>query len=54
VLLRGLWKGLRPSQPWLVSLVVAALTYRLVPGAWYVAAGAASGLVAAAWWAPRS
>ena len=54
VLLRGLWKGVRPSRPWLVSLVVAALTYRLVPGAWYVAAGAVSGLAASAWWAPRS
>ncbi|NML16054.1 AzlC family ABC transporter permease [Azohydromonas caseinilytica] len=54
VLLRGMWKGLRPCRPWLVSLAVAALTYRLVPGAWYVAAGAVAGLVAAAWWAPRS
>jgi 4-azaleucine resistance transporter AzlC len=54
VLLRGMWKGLRPCLPWLVSLVVAALTYRLVPGTWYVAAGAASGLIAAAWWTPRA
>jgi 4-azaleucine resistance transporter AzlC len=54
VLLRGMWKGLRPCRPWLVSLVVAALTYRLVPGAWYVAAGALAGLVAAAVWAPKS
>jgi predicted branched-subunit amino acid permease len=53
VLLRGLWKGVKPCRPWLVSLVVAALTYRLVPGAWYVGAGAVSGLAAAAWWAPR-
>ena len=35
-------------RPWLVALVVAALTHLLVPGAWYVAAGALSGL-AAAW-----
>ena len=54
VLLRGLWRGVRPCRPWLVSLLVAALTYKVVPGAWYVATGAASGLVAAAWWAPRA
>ncbi len=47
VLLRGMWKGARASRPWLVSLVVAAATYLLVPGAWYVAAGALAGLVAA-------
>jgi predicted branched-subunit amino acid permease len=48
VLLRGMWTGFRAARPWLVSLVVAALTYLFVPGAWYVAAGALSGL-AAAW-----
>lgn len=48
VLLRGLWKGAHAARPWLVSLAVAALTYLLIPGAWYVAAGALSGL-AAAW-----
>jgi len=47
VLMRGMWKGFAAARPWLVSLVVAALTYLLVPGAWYVAAGAVSGLVAA-------
>ncbi len=47
VLLRGMWQGARASLPWLVSLVVAAVTYLLVPGAWYVAAGACAGLVAA-------
>ncbi|RUX98980.1 branched-chain amino acid ABC transporter permease, partial [Mesorhizobium sp. M2A.F.Ca.ET.040.01.1.1] len=39
--------GFAAARPWLVSLVVAALTYLVVPGAWYVAAGALSGLVAA-------
>jgi 4-azaleucine resistance transporter AzlC len=48
VLLRGMWKGARAARPWLVSLVAAAGTHLLVPGAWYVAAGAVSG-VAAAW-----
>ncbi len=47
VLLAGMWKGFAAARPWLVSLVVAALTYLTIPGAWYVAAGALSGLVAA-------
>ena len=47
VLLAGMWKGVAAARPWLVSLVVAALTYLTVPGAWYVAAGALSGLAAA-------
>ncbi|WP_411851264.1 AzlC family ABC transporter permease [Stenotrophomonas sp. LGBM10] len=54
VLLRGMWKGLGAARPWLVSLVVAAATHLLVPGAWYVAAGAVSGLVAAWFWAKQS
>jgi len=45
--MRGMWKGFDAARPWLVSLVVAAITYLLVPGAWYVAAGAVSGLLAA-------
>ncbi|MBU9616337.1 AzlC family ABC transporter permease [Burkholderia multivorans] len=53
VLLRGMWKGLRASRPWFVSLVVAAATHLAVPGAWYVAAGAGAGLIAALWWEPR-
>ncbi|MFY3985938.1 AzlC family ABC transporter permease [Achromobacter xylosoxidans] len=48
VLLRGMWKGLRAARPWLVSLMVAVVTHLLVPGAWYVATGALSGL-ATAW-----
>lgn len=51
VLLAGMWKGPHAARPWLVSLVVAALTYLLVPGAWYVMAGALSGIAAAAYWA---
>jgi 4-azaleucine resistance transporter AzlC len=47
VLLRGLWKSGRASLPWLISLVAAGLTYRLLPGAWYVVAGALAGLSAA-------
>lgn len=53
VLLRGMWKGLHAARPWLVSLTVAAATYLAVPGAWYVATGALSGLLAAWWMAGR-
>lgn len=54
VLLKGMWKGVRVCRPWLVSLVVAALIYLFIPGAWYVAAGASAGLVAAVIWGERS
>lgn len=47
VLLKGMWKDVRTARPWLVSLVVAGLTYLTVPGAWYVAAGALSGVLSA-------
>lgn len=51
---KGLWRGHRAARPWLVSLIVAALTYLLVPGAWYVATGAVAGLIAARFWAPSA
>jgi predicted branched-subunit amino acid permease len=51
VLLRSMWKGMRAARPWLVSLLSAAVTCFLVPGAWYVAAGAAAGLLSAFLWA---
>lgn len=47
VMLAGMWKEVAASRPRLVSLVVAATTYLLVPGAWYVPAGALSGVAAA-------
>lgn len=54
VLLRGMWRGMRASRPWLVSLLASALTYRLMPdGAWYVAAGAVAGLACAALTTPK-
>jgi 4-azaleucine resistance transporter AzlC len=53
VLLRGMWKGIRAARPWLLSLVVAAATHLWMPGAWYVAAGAVSGLLAAYLWADK-
>jgi predicted branched-subunit amino acid permease len=47
VLMRGMWTSMAAARPWLVSLAVAALVFVVVPGAWYVAAGASSGLIAA-------
>lgn len=47
VLLRGMWKGAAEALPWLVSLIIAAGVYLTVPGAWYVPAGAVTGIVAA-------
>ena len=47
VLLRGMWKGAVAAFPWLVSLLVAAGVHLTVPGAWYVPAGAITGIVAA-------
>jgi predicted branched-subunit amino acid permease len=47
VLLRGMWKGMGPAIPWLISLVFAGGTYLAVPGAWYVPAGAGAGILAA-------
>lgn len=47
VLLRGMWRGAGAAAPWLVSLLVAAATSLLLPGAWYIVAGALAGLLAA-------
>lgn len=49
-LLKGMWKGTRRALPWLVSLIAACITYKLVGGSWYVAAGAISGVLSAAYW----
>lgn len=51
VLLRGMWPGWKAARPWLVSLIVGATAYLVLPGAWYVPAGALSGVVAAWIWA---
>jgi len=50
VMLAGMWQGVAAARPWLVSLVVAGVTCLLVPGAWYVPAGAISGVAAAYFW----
>lgn len=53
VLVRGMWTTRAVARPWLVSLVVAAVTSLVVPGAWYVPAGACAGLLSAWLWAGR-
>lgn len=53
VLLRGMWRGLPSARPWLVSLIVGCVCYLCIPGAWYVAIGALSGMASAWWWAPQ-
>lgn len=47
VLVRGMWTTTRAAIPWVVSLAVAAGTHLAAPGAWYVPAGAAAGLLTA-------
>lgn len=51
VLIRGMWTTFNAARPWLVSLCVAILVYLFIPGAWYVPAGALSGLLASYIWA---
>lgn len=46
-MLAGMWRGPAAARPWIASLVVAGATALLVPGAWYIPAGALSGVGAA-------
>lgn len=50
VMLRGMWKCFRLARPWFVSLLVAGTAFHLVEGAWYVPAGALSGILSAYFW----
>lgn len=47
VLLRGMWKGFAAARPWIVSLICSVTAFLLLPGAWYVAIGALTGLISA-------
>jgi 4-azaleucine resistance transporter AzlC len=47
VLVMGFWKGPQTGAVLIASAVTAVLVQQLVPGVWYIAAGAAAGLVAA-------
>lgn len=48
VLLTSLWNGPRCLPPWLVSVLAAIVTHSLVPGAWYILAGGAAGVLVGA------
>jgi 4-azaleucine resistance transporter AzlC len=47
VLVMGFWKGPATGMVLIASAAAAILVHRYVPGAWYIAAGAAAGLAAA-------
>ncbi len=47
-LLIGMWRGRADLWPWLVSATVAVITWRLLPGTWYIVCGAVSGTVTGA------
>ena len=47
VLVTGFWKGSSTGLVLLASALASIAVYLMVPGAWYIAAGAAAGLVAA-------
>ncbi|WP_440163056.1 AzlC family ABC transporter permease [Actinobacillus pleuropneumoniae] len=50
VMLKGMWKAFKLAHPWFVSLLVAGLVYHTIDGAWYVLAGALSGILSAYFW----
>lgn len=45
VLLRSMWSSWKAARPWLTSLLAAAITHLLLPGAWYVVIGTSAGLL---------
>jgi 4-azaleucine resistance transporter AzlC len=47
VLVMGFWKGPATGMVLVASAAASILVHHLVPGAWYIAAGAAAGLIAA-------
>ncbi|MFC4254232.1 branched-chain amino acid ABC transporter permease [Altererythrobacter xixiisoli] len=47
VLLRGMWKGAATALPWAACALVAGTVYATIPGAWYVPAGALTGVITA-------
>ena len=42
-LLVGMWRGGRTGWPWATAAATAVLVHQLVPGAWYIFAGAVAG-----------
>ncbi|WGE69474.1 hypothetical protein NYR78_00485 [Actinobacillus equuli subsp. haemolyticus] len=53
VMLKGMWKSFSLARPWFISLLVAGLVFHTVEGAWYVLAGALSGILSAYFFAFR-
>lgn len=49
VLVMGFWKGAETGAVLLASGVAAVVVHHLVPGVWYIGAGALAGLAAALW-----
>jgi predicted branched-subunit amino acid permease len=47
VLVMGFWKGPSTGMVLIASALASILVHFLVPGAWYIGAGAAAGLAAA-------
>jgi len=49
VLLAGFWRGGGDLVPWLVAAAVALMVKALLPGTWYILAGALAGSLLGAW-----
>ena len=43
----SVWRGKSDLFPWLVAAIIAAVSYRIVPGKWYIVFGGLGGAVAA-------
>jgi predicted branched-subunit amino acid permease len=41
-----LWKGARPAIPWLVAGIVSLIVHALMPGYFFIIAGALAGVAA--------
>jgi len=46
VMMVPLWKGAKPALPWLVAGLVSLLVHALVPGYFFIVAGALAGVIA--------
>jgi predicted branched-subunit amino acid permease len=47
-LLSGMWRGRGDALPWAVAAIVATVSARMLPGTWYIVAGALAGSLAGA------
>lgn len=46
LMLVPLWKGAKPALPWLIAGIVSLVVHALVPGYFFIVAGALSGVIA--------